>query len=983
MLPVIGSIKPWTDPAVTSMGRLPMAPPTAAHASIADARSADPLDTADAPWRTTLNGKWAFRLFDHPDNVPAAAITKPATAAGWTKVAVPGNWTMQDVVDQNGDTDLPQYTNVQMPFDGPPPNLPDRIPTGVYRRDLNVPKKWDGRRVVLHLGGAESVHAVYLNGEFAGYGTDSRLASEYDITDHVTTGKNELAVVVIKWSAHSYAEDQDQWWMGGLHRDCYLEGRAATRIDSLSCDAAYNHISGAGHLTVSTRVGGTVPPKKGWKVRTTVESLAKTKLAKTVTTAVPHRDFAPMRFTGFEVEETFDIADVAPWSAEHPERSRVLVELIDLDGKVAEVHTQLIGFRSIEIRERQFFVNGQPIWFFGVNRHDHHPERGKALTVDDLRQDLLAMRRHNITSVRTSHYPNDPRMLDLCDEIGLYVIDEANIEAHAYNTSLCDDPSFRNTWVDRVSRMVERDRSHPSIIMWSLGNEAGHGTNHTTAAGFVRRTDPSRPLHYEPATFHEGWLDGARESSDVVCPMYPTIADIVAYGENPAGDRPLIMCEYTHAMGNSNGSLADYWDAIFSTPGLQGGFIWEWKDHGLTAKLPNGKKGYAYGGQFGEPIHDGNFVADGIMAADLTPHPAINEVEWCYRPVAIDAVGKAKLKISNRQSFTGLSWLEAKWQLIVAGEVVDAGTLDTDVAPHESVTVAVPCAMPAEPDAHLSVCWTQKQATEWAAAGHLVAWDQIELRAPKKTKPEPAASTGTRDLTKIEPQLSMFRAPTDNDGYKLMPKMTAEHGIGGHAYWNWLKAGLDTAADATLTKLGVDHQHTVAVGDDGSVRHRHRVVVPDALGDLGRVGTQFELPAGFDRVRWFGRGPGDNYPDRQRGSMLGTWESGVDEQPYLVPQEFGLRTDCRWFECTNSKTGETVRIEAIAPVALHISATRFTDADLHAAGHETDLTPRRTLTVKIDVAHRGVGTASCGPDVLPQYEIPTGKYDWSYRISTH
>ncbi len=1005
MLPVIGAIRPWADPAVTSIGRLPMAPPTAAHASLASARSADPLDTTDAPWRTTLNGKWHFALFDHPDHVPAVAITgsvrEPAAGSdptvAWTKVAVPGNWTMQHVVDQHGRPDLPQYTNVQMPFDGPPPNLPDRNPTGVYRRSFTVPKKWNGRRVVVHLGGAESVHAVYVNGEFAGYGTDSRLASEYDVTDHVRPGSNDLAVVVVKWSAHSYIEDQDQWWMGGLHRDCYVEGRAATRITSLVCDAAYNHISGAGRLTVDTTVGGAVHPRKGWTVRTSVETIEDGssrprrragQLTESVTSPVPHRFAAPMRFTGFEVTATFDIAAVAPWSAEQPTRYRVLVELVDPDGTVVEVHTQLVGFRTIEIRERQFFVNGQPIWFFGVNRHDHHPDRGKAVTVDDMRRDLLAMRRHNITAVRTSHYPNDPRLLDLCDEIGLYVVDEANIEAHAYNTSLCDDPSFRSAWVDRVSRMVERDRNHPAIVMWSLGNEAGHGVNHTTAAGFVRRVDPTRPLHYEPASFHEGWIDGGRESSDVVCPMYPTIDAIVAYGRDPSGDRPLIMCEYSHAMGNSNGSLADYWDAILSTPGLQGGFIWEWKDHGLTTKLPNGKNGFAHGGQFGESIHDGNFVADGVMSADLTPHPAISEVEWCYRPVAVEAVGRSKLKISNRQSFTDLSGLEAHWQLTVSGVVTDSGALDVNVVPHGSVTTGLPCPLPTEPDAHLSVCWTRRDASEWAPSGYLVAWDQIELRAPTSRRRLPGVvpfPTASVDPSTITPTLSLFRAPTDNDGYKLMPQMTEQHGIGGHAYWHWLESGLDTldsSDSVALDALGVRHDHTIEVDDDGSAQHRHLVVIPDTLADLGRIGTQFELPGAFDRIRWHGRGPGENYPDRRRGSMLGTWEADVDVAPYLVPQEFGLRTDCRWMELTRSDTGETVRIDVIAPVALHMSATRFTDADLHRAAHQTDLAPRKRLVVKLDVAHRGIGTASCGPDVLVRYEIPMGRHQWSYRLSS-
>jgi len=990
MLPVIGPVAPWTDPAVTSMGRLALGPPIAAHSSIADARRADPLDTSAAAWRSSLNGSWMLRLYDHPDNVADESVTAPASdvtaANGWAKVAVPGNWTMQGAVDQHGAPDLPIYTNVKMPFAGPPPNLPDRNPTGVYRRTVTVPKKWSGRRVILHLGGAESVHAVYVNADFVGYGTDSRLASEYDITDFVTTGKNEIAVAVVKWSAHSYAEDQDQWWMGGLHRDCFLEARAPTRVTSVVCDAGFNHISGAGRLHVRTTVGGTQPPDAGCTVRTIVETLNHRRVAPPTKAAVPHEFAKPYVFTGFEVDATFDIDSVEPWSAERPHRYRVLVELIGPDGKVAEVHTQLVGFRTIEIRERQFFVNGQPIWFFGVNRHDHHPTRGKAVTVDDMRDDLLAMRRHNITAVRTAHYPNDPRLLDLCDELGMYVIDEANLESHGYNTSLCNDPSYRSTWVERVSRMVERDRNHPSIVMWSLGNEAGHGVNHTAAAGWVRRADPTRPLHYEGAVFHDGWVDGGRESSDVVCPMYPPIADIVAYGQNPLGDRPLIMCEYSHAMGNSNGSLADYWDAIFSTPGLQGGFIWEWKDHGLLAKLSNGKRGFAYGGQFGETIHDGNFVADGIMSADLVPHPGAAELAWCYRPAAVEAVGRAKLKVTNRQSFTGLDGLDAQWQLIVGGEVIEEGTLSIDVAPHTSETIALPCATPADADAHLSIYWSQGAATAWAPVGHVVAWDQIELRAPRKARrvlPDVAPTDALLEkrrsvnLTTIEPTLSLFRAPTDNDGYKLMPELTAQLSIGGRSYWRWLEAGLDTG-DADRH---VEHTHTVDGDDTSGVVHRHRVIIPDQLADLGRVGVDFELPASFDRLRWFGRGPGENYPDRKRGSMLGVWESAVDTPPYLVPQEFGLRTDCRWFEFVRSDTGETVRLDVIAPIALHISATRFTNVDLLAAAHETDLAPRRSLVVKVDVAHRGIGTASCGPDVLPQYEIPVGTHDFTYRLS--
>ncbi|MFK8022531.1 MAG: glycoside hydrolase family 2 TIM barrel-domain containing protein [Ilumatobacter sp.] len=1001
MLPVIGTVKPWMDPAVTSIDRLTMGTHTIAHRTIDEARAHDPLNTTRSAWRKSLDGRWSFRLFDTPDNVPATAITKAAAGKGWTKVAVPGNWPIQGAVDQHGDADLPQYLNVRMPFDGPPPILPDRNPTGVYRRELNIAKKWNGRRIVLHIGGAESVHALYVNGEFAGYGTDSRLASEYDITDHVQVGDNDLAIVVMRFSAHSYAEDQDQWWLAGLHREVWAEARPATRITSLAANGEYNHLSGAGTLSVRTTVHGHERPRKGHTVRTTVETADGAKrpkqIAKPVTSEVPHRHIAPLQFEGFHVDQTFQIDRVAPWSAETPTRYRVLVELIDPDGAVVEAHSQLIGFRTIDIRDRQFFVNGQPIWFFGVNRHEHHPERGKAVTVDDMRDDLLAMRRHNITAVRTSHYPNDPRLLDLCDEIGLYVVDEANIESHAYNTSLCNDPNYRLTFLDRIARMVERDRNHPSIIMWSLGNESGHGLNHVTAAAWIRRTDPTRPLHYEPAIFHEGWIDEGRESTDVVCPMYPPISAIEWYGAESGGDRPLIMCEYTHAMGNSNGSLADYWDVIFNTPGLQGGFIWEWKDHGLTAALPNGKKGYAYGGQFGEDSHDGNFVADGIMAADLTPHPGIQEVEWVYRPVAVDAVGKSRLRVSNRQSFLGLGDLKGSWNLNIRGEVVDTGVLDVEVGPHGSEVIALPCAIPDETDSYLSVRWTQKKATAWAPKGHLVAWDQIQLRPPKRKRdipdPRPAVDEQGKgrsvDITTIEPKLSIVRAPVDNDGYKLIPGLTEEHGIGGHAHWHWLEKGMyDRPAEDF-----VEHTHTVdvereAVGDDGardetvvSVTHKHKVVVPDGHNDLGRIGVQFELPVGFDRVRYFGLGPNENYPDRRSGAMMNVWDQGIDESPYLVPQEFGLRMDCRWMEFIRSRTGDVLRLDVTSPVALHISATRHRDSELLAAAHETDLQKAKALIVKIDVAHRGIGTASCGPDVLPQYEIPTGAHSFSYRLS--
>jgi beta-galactosidase len=637
----------------------------------------------------------------------------------------------------------------------------------------------------------------------------------------------------------------------------------------------------------------------------------------------------------------------------------------------------------VEIRERQLLVNGQPVWIFGVNRHDHHPERGKAVTEADMRADLLTMRRHNITAVRTSHYPNDSRFYDLCDELGMYVVDESNIESHAYNTSLCNDTRWLSTWVQRGARMVQRDRNHPSIILWSLGNESGYGTNHDALAGWIRSADSSRPLHYEGAVFHDGWVSGGLTATDIVCPMYAPIAAIQQYGESGDGTRPIILCEYSHAMGNSNGSLSDYWQVISSTPGLQGGFIWEWKDHGIRQVLPDGTVRLAYGGQFGDTPNDCNFVADGLVGSYGEPHPAMREVAWVYRPITV-ASGRrtGTIRVANRQSFRDLRWLKPEWELSVDGKVVRRGVLSLPaVAPHASVDVPVPCTVPdGTGEVHFTVRWFSKSDTAWAPKGHLVAWDQVTLRAAARNRVVPAASAGTAssiDRLLVHPvELSLLRAATDNDGFKLMPELRERIRVGGTALTEWLEAGIDRLPADQLVQHTCD-RHEV----DGGIEYHHTVVVPESLADLPRVGVSFAVPGRFTQVRWFGNGPHENYPDRNAGALLGIWQQAPDEPPYLVPQEFGLRTDCRWFELIDPSKGQALRVDVLQPVALHCSATHFTAADLYAASTETELRPRKELVVHLDVAHRGLGTASCGPDVLPQYRIAAGTHRFAYRLS--
>ena len=957
MLPVIGDLRPWADPAVLQLNRMPMHVPLAGFP------------------RQRLDGLWSLELFDSPDEVPAAALADQRPRAA--SVAVPGNWTMQDLSTPSGPAfvDKPHYTNVQMPFGGPPPRLPDRNPTGVYRRCVTVPADWLQARVVLHLAGAESVHAVYVNGRFAGYGTDSRLPSEYETGPLLAPGRNEIAIVVVRYSAHSYLEDQDQWWMAGLHRSVWLEARPDVHIGDLPVSTDLDPRTGAGTVTAAAVIDFGGAPAPGWSVRFALRDPSGDQVGRAVDAPVLHDHARPNRFTGFEANARWDVARAQDWNAETPRLYSVTAELADPDGSVTHRETQHVGIRRVEVRDRQLLVNGRPIRIFGVNRHDHHPDRGKAVTSADMCADLRLMRNHNINAVRTSHYPNDDAFYRLCDEFGFYLVDEANIESHAYDRSICDDPRYQAAFLDRGARMVQRDRNHPSVILWSLGNESGYGANHDALAGWIRSADPSRPLHYEAATRIEGWGSGGPDATDVVCPMYPEIDAIRAHGEAGTGGRPLIMCEYSHAMGNSNGSLADYWEVIESTPGLQGGFLWEWKDQALRQRLPDGRVRLAYGGQFGDTPNDGNFVADGLVSADLEPHPAMREVAWAYRPVAVTRTEDG-LRIDNRRSFTPLDDLRPAWELLVDGETAGEGTLAVpEIGPHSSATVPLPHpAAGADPhrDIHLTVRWRTAHDSWFAPAGHVVSWDQAELhRAVRRLLPD-----GSPADHLVSPRLNLWRAPTDNDGFKLMPELGARLGVGGTALRSWLEAGLDCRPAAELVG------HRVQVENDGhGTVFRHTVDVPEALADLPRIGVQFMLPPRFSEWRWYGRGPHENYPDRNSSATMGVWRGRPDELPYLVPQEFGLRTDCRWLEIIDPERGEAVRIDAVRPATVHVSATHHTPGDLFAAATRSEVRRREGLVVCIDAAHRGLGTASCGPDVLPQYRVSAGRHEFEYRVS--
>lgn len=1028
------------SPELTGINRLPARAPLVGYANAEKARVG-----AESRWRLSLDGAWNFRLVENPSRVPDEwPANSTVMARAWNPVEVPGCWTRQRVGD------WPHYTNIIMPWaDLEAPETPASNPTGLYHRSFDVPAGWLDRTVVLHLGGFESVAAVWCNGDFVGMGKDSRLPSEFDVTSAVVEGHNTIDVMVIRYSDATWIEDQDHWWHAGLHRSVYLEARSPQRIDDVATVADFDPSNGTGTLHVDAHACG----KGDFVVQATVydgdTALASGEAAVPSAPAGAPLDQlgAAYSYHGRVASIDLNLGQVEPWTAETPRRYRLVVELKSPYGKCLDAAALDVGFRRIEVVDRRFLINGEPVVLLGVNRHDHHPETGKVQTLDDLRDDLLSIKRHNMNAVRCAHYPNDHRLLDLCDEIGLYVIDEANIECHARLRSLADDTRYLAAFVDRVKRMVLRDRNHPSVIMWSLGNESGHGAAHDACAAWVRAVDPSRPLHYEGAIqrrFNVNADDvndmmiapSAREryATDVVCPMYTAVEKVVAWAQwaesTDNDDRPLILCEYSHAMGNSNGGVADYADAFFSEPALAGGFIWDWRDQGLYEVDEHGRWYWAYGGHFGDNPNDANFCINGLVAPDGEPHPGLIEVAWAYRPVTVTQVRGRRVRVVNRRAFASLDDLVPTWRVLIDGEIVEQGTLDVSVDAGRSVLVSLPITVdqPKDRDVRAHVLWHQRNDTDWAPAGHLVAWDEIELRnATTDVAPIVAAPDGLEtqtgdtgavchgdtqlhwdqvgathlivegiDVGAVNLHACVWRAPTDNDGVRH-GWMSEVSGVRPQ----WVRWGLHALEVQRRSVASYTSEHgepvveitSALVGDHAEAASTARylvqsdriqieqtVIVPDEWTDVPRVGLRLEVAPRFDRLRWFGRGEHETYPDRKRSGLIGIWQSRVADQyqPFVVPQEHGAHADTRWFSLVD-RQGKGLRFTT--PSLSSFSARFEHDATLASASTIADIEQDDTIEVHIDAAVRGLGTAACGPDTPPEFRIGPGEYRWTTIVT--
>lgn len=714
------AVRPWREPAITGIGRLPMRPQLPAYASLEAALAADPLDRGTL---LDLNGEWDFRYFESAEDGYAAlkadeAATARTAVDGWKPISVPGNWTLQG-------WDKPHYTNVRMPFDDLPPNPPDDNPTGLYRRFFVLPEIPAGQ-VILHLGGAESVAIVQLNGIEIGVAKDSRLESEFDITPHLRAGvRHELRILVVRYSDASFIEDQDQWWMAGIHRSVYLSTRPTVHPAALRITPVLESDLTSGSLNVEIEVVGlatgagtgdtavTLPVTVSIRLfdadKNEIEAAAVSGMLTGPAASDGHAHENANRADRLRLESGF--FRVEPWSSESPTLYHCTIEMRDAEGRTIAVYRRRVGFRRIEIARQKLLINGRPVLIRGVNRHEHDEFHGKAITRQSMIEDLRLLKQFGFNAVRTAHYPNHPDWYDLCDEWGIYLVDEANLEAHHYYNEICRDPRYTAAFVDRVLRMVLRDFDHPSVIIWSLGNESGYGPNHDAAAGWVRRVDPSRPLHYEGAVRGE-WGQGRYEfgrgshATDIIAPMYAPVEEIVAWAtsdEGRADPRPLILCEYTHAMGNSNGGLEDYAKAFRQMEGLQGGFIWDWVDQGLVKTAPNGRTYWAYGGDFGDEPNDRDFCINGLVWPDRTPHPALWEFKRLVQPFvfALDT-GEApggrgartagpRVTIRNEQDFTDTAGTVLHWRVLEDGGEIAAGAVPLPVvAPDGEAVVELP-----------------------------------------------------------------------------------------------------------------------------------------------------------------------------------------------------------------------------------------------------------------------------------------------------
>lgn len=1011
----------FENPAIQEINRMPMRSNYFPYENEMLAKSGD---TAHSSRYLSLNGMWRFHWVTRPELLQKDFYKTNFDDKNWVDFPVPANWEFKGY-------GTPIYTNIPYEFapkNPNPPDIPDSNdqPTAGYRKNFKFPVEWKGMKVYLHLGAVKSAFRLYVNGKEVGLGKDSKLESEFDLTNYVVEGNNLIALEVRRWSDGSFLECQDMWRLSGISRDCYVYARPMVHLYDFFAKPSLVNNSSDGSLDIEVEAWNESAYNRGqYKVQVQLFDDKGNKIIDTIQTAS-----GLQRINGSKTELHFHnaVRNVRQWSAEIPNLYQLQLTLLSDKKEIVEVIIKKIGFRNMEIRNGQMLVNGKPVYIKGVNRHETDPYSHQVVSRERMLRDVIEMKKMNINAVRNSHYPDDAYWYDLCNEYGLYMVDEANIESHGMGYSntktLANDPAWELAHLTRMKRMVLRDKNNPCIILWSMGNEAGNGHNFYEGYHLIKGMDPSRPIHYERAELE--W------NTDVVCPMYPGLNYLEKYGKsNP--DRPLIMCEYAHAMGNSVGNFKDYWDVIESYPSLQGGFIWDWVDQGMELTR-NGKKLWGYGGDWGPPgtPSDNNFLCNGLVAPDRKWNPHAYEVQRVYQHIKFrlkDPNG-GKLEVKNGYFFKDLSDYSLVFMLMKDGKSVQKSVpMPLHAKAGETENVSIPFSYNNDGgEYYLQVEVTVKnehllenntiiakdefKLTDGAAFKYTPSTDKISiskndenslelknknftLAFDKKTGNIISYKAGGRQIFTNGLLPNFWRAPNDNDYGASFQKTLIE----------WKDAGRKT----TLTDIKSDPQNaqgwltvtvvksmlngdatykqTIMVDGNGTLRVSNTFTAEKGTHKmLMRFGNHSELPTDFTDLQWYGRGPGENYQDRITASMVGIYSGSVKDQyyPYIRPQESGNKTAVRWAKLTR-KDGSGIMIAALDTLlninALPYSAEQLFSGPEKQQKHSGELEPDKNIHLDIDLQQMGVGGInSWGEWPLEKYRMPYKDYSYSFMI---
>lgn len=1012
---------PWQDATVTHINRMPMTahylPFTSENGALAQLKMDDArrfqLNTQNER-RRSLDGVWKFKLVKNPSLALTDFFKTSYDVNDWQNINVPGSWELQGF-------DAPIYTDVTYPFKANPPFVPqDYNPVGHYVHEFTVPENWKGMDVIMDFEGVESAFYLWINGKMVGYSEDSRLPAHFNISKFLKKGKNRLAMKVFRFSDGSYLEDQDYWKYSGIERNVFIQARPKSRMNDYVLGNKLINQYKDGNFTLDVNM---LNPQKGQKVEVKVLSATGKSLFKQNQSITSPADTL-IHFGKL-------LKSVQPWSAESPYLYTLVINTTDRNGRVEESVAQPFGFRTIEMKNGQLLVNGVAITIKGVNRQEHNAVHGRTLSIGEMVKDVKMMKQFNINAVRTSHYPNYSEWYQLCDKYGLYMVGEANIECHGILDTEYKQLADREDWYpafhDRMYRMIKRDRNHTAIIIWSMGNESGYGKSFEKLYDMSKAMDPTRPVQYEGGGYYA--------KSDIYCPMYARIWSLRRH-VNQRDERPLILCEYAHAMGNSEGNLKDYWDLIYKYDQLQGGFIWDWVDQTIAKTDDKGHKYWAYGGDMGfvGVVNDSNFCANGLVAADRSLHPHIWEVKKVYQNIAFEPVAfmQNRIKVTNRFDYTTLDNYQLVWAVEANGETIRSGKMNfPTLLPHQAKEMEIPMGtLPAADNKEyfLTLRAFSKQATGAVPAGHEVAIEQMPLpvRLEKaqeqvsgqieKTETEDAItiqgktkdfcisfSKKTGEMTSLKYdgkemllaglQPNFWRGITDNDvANGTQERCATWREAGKKMVLKSIKTQADNqkatvTADFDMPEQESQMQITYQMLANGNVEvNMHFIHGNKALPEMPRLGMRMILKGDYDQMTWLGRGPQENYADRKSGYLIGKYSASVWEQyhPYVRAQETANKCDVRWFTLA-SKAGAGIRVEGAEP--LSVSAWNFPQDDLlyvpstieHRHGGCVD--KKDMVWVNIDHLQMGVGGDNTwGAMVHPEYTITPKEWSYSFTI---